>query len=71
MASSLAASVITTWSVYKMQKAGSNLIEIESAMEEKMKKCDQFSHRKQPAGKLLCKFHTTIKRREIESRIVE
>ena len=39
----------------------------ESAVEKKLKKCNQFL----PAGKLFGKFRTTTKRREIESRIVE
>ena len=39
----------------------------ESAVQKKLKKCNQFL----PAGKLFCKFRTTTKRREIESRIVE
>ena len=48
---------------------GQGLIEsvTESAVEKKLKKCNQFL----PAGKLFCKFRTTTKRREIESRIVE
>ena len=40
-------------------------------MEKKLKKCNQFSLGKLPAGKLFCKFNTTTKRREIESRIIE
>ena len=39
----------------------------ESAVEKKLKKCNKFLL----AGKLFCKFRTTTKRREIESRIVE
>ena len=48
-----------------------NLKEKESAVEKKLKKCNQFSLGKLPAGKLFCKFNTTTKRREIESRIIE
>ena len=55
----------------KRLSAGWNLTEIESAMEEKLNKCNQFFLGKLPAGKLFCKFHTTTKRRGIESRIVE
>ena len=40
-------------------------------MEKKLKKCNQFSIGKLLAGKLFCKFNTTTKRREIESRIIE
>ena len=40
-------------------------------MEKKLKKCNQFSLGKLPAGKLFCKFNTTTKRRGIESRIIE
>ena len=39
-------------------------------MEKKLKRCNQFSLGKLPAGKLFCKFNTTTKRREIESRII-
>ena len=55
----------------KKLSADWNLKEIESAMEEKLKKCNQFSLGKLPAGKLLCKFHATTKRRGIKPRIVE
>ena len=48
-----------------------NLKEKESAVEKKLKKCNQFSLGKLPAGKLFCKFNTTTKHREIESRIIE
>ena len=48
-----------------------NLKEKESAVEKKLKKCNQFSLGKLPAGKLFCKFNITRKRREIESRIIE
>ena len=46
MASILAASVITRWSVHKMQGGwapGEILKEIESAVEKKLKKCNVFS----------------------------
>ena len=39
-----------------------NLKEKESAVEKKLKKCNQFSLGKLPAGKLFCKFNTTTKR---------
>ena len=55
----------------KKLSAGWNLKEIESAMEEKLKNCNQFSLGKLPWGKLLYKFHTTTKHRGIEPRIVE
>ena len=66
MASTLAASVINTWSVHKMQggRAPGEIKEKESAVEKKLKKCNQFSLGKLPAGKLSCKFNTTTKRRE-------
>ena len=67
MASMLAASVINTWSVHKMQGGrapGEILKEKESAVEKKLKKCNQFFLGKLPAGKLFCKFNTTTKRRE-------
>ena len=53
-------------------RARLNFKEIENAVEKKMKKCYQFSLGKLhvPAEKLFCKFHTTAKRREIESGIV-
>ena len=41
-----------------------------SAVEKKLKKCNQFSLGKLQAGKLVCKFHTTTKRRETEPRFV-
>ena len=48
-----------------------NLKENESAVEKKLKKCNQFSLGKLPVGKLFCKFNTTTKRRKIELRIIE
>ena len=41
-----------------------------SAEQKKLKECNQFSLGELPARKLFCKFHTTTKRSEIESRIV-
>ena len=69
MASTLAASVINTWSVHKCKEVERQ--EKESAVEKKLKLCNKFSLGKLPAGKLVCKFNTTTKRREIESKIIE
>ena len=57
MASTLAASVITTWSVHKMQEEA----------ERNRKRCREEVEFlvKLPAGKLFCKFHTTTKRHGI------
>ena len=73
MASTLAASVSTPVCSQnaRMMSVGRNLKEIESAMEKKLKKCNQFFLVKLSAGKLFCKIHTSTKRHEIGSRIVE
>ena len=47
-------------------KGNRNLKEIERAVEKKLKKCKEFS-----LEKAVLNFHTTAKRREIESRTVE
>ena len=68
MASALAVSVITTWSVYKMQ-GGRVPVKVKGNRkrcgEETEKNCNQFSLGKLAAGKLFCKFHTTTKRPEL------
>ena len=63
MASTLAASVIT-----KCKEA-----ERRVRFKGNRKRCREAAEflGKLPAGKLFCKFHTTTKRHEIESRIVE
>ena len=68
MASTLAASVITTWLIKKCKEA-----ERRVRFKGNRKRCQEEAEflGKLPAGKLFCKFHTTTKRHEIESRIVE
>ena len=66
MASMLAASVINTWYVHKMQEA-ERRVKFKGNRKrsgEETEKVPPVFLGKLPAGKLFCKYHTTTKRRE-------
>ena len=71
MASTLAASVITTWSVHKCKEA-ERRVKFKGNRKrsgEKTEKVKPVFLGKLPAGKVFCKYHTITRRREIKSRM--